>query len=327
VNALVAEQTELLGQVRKCFSPDCIIESIEQFKGGARKQVFFLKLNDPNTECALYIWNDETHYFSEREEAGFEEGQTDTEAPELFIQNTRFLQDLGFNVPRLLYAGILNDGQHFAFVEKIDSSNFRTFATTASPAAVQTVLEQIRAQLAKLHAITRAYPGPLTAEASTQSQLPADKILARALLEIKATAETHPQIAEHKERVTSKLQSLRAQLEPRATYCLIHGELAKEHTLVRQADQTVCFVDIEGLHFFDLEFEYSFLRMVYSAEEYAQLARTDLDPARMAFYKFAMHVSLVYAGSRFMMRGFHDQAFAEHLFTHHFAQILKSLDA
>ncbi len=117
---------------------------------------------------------------------------------------------------------------------------------------------------------------------------------------------------------------MRAPLAPRSTYHLIHGELAGGHVLVQQSDQAVYFVDIEGIHFADLEFEHTFLQLIYAAD-YRTLARPDLDPARMAFYKFAMHVSLVYAGSCFMARGFHDQAWAERLFTGHLAHVLNSL--
>jgi hypothetical protein len=111
---------------------------------------------------------------------------------------------------------------------------------------------------------------------------------------------------------------------------LLHGELAGSHVLVRQSDQAVnevdavYFVDIEGIHFADLESEHTFLQLIYGAD-YHFLARPDLDPARMAFYKFAMHVSLVYAGSCFLLRGFHDLPWAERLYTGHLAQVLHSL--
>jgi len=100
--------------------------------------------------------------------------------------------------------------------------------------------------------------------------------------------------------------------------------LAGSHVLVRESDQAVYFIDIEGIHFGDLESEHTFLQLIYGAD-YSYLVRADLDPARMAFYKFAMHVSLVYAGSCFMLRGFHDQAWAESLFKGHFARVLNSL--
>ena len=94
---------------------------------------------------------------------------------------------------------------------------------------------------------------------------------------------------------------------------------------MRECDQAVYFVDIEGIHFADLEFEHTFLQWVHAAADYHSLTRTDLDPARMAFYKFAMHVSLVYAGSCFMLRGFHDMPWAERLFTRNVSQVLNSL--
>src|SRR5690606_34809552 len=116
-----------------------------------------------------------------------------------------------------------------------------------------------------------------------------------------------------------------AQLTPRSTYHLLHGELAGNHVLVRAKDHAVYFIDIEGIHFADLESEHTFLQMIYGEADYRYLTRSNLDPARMAFYKFAMHVSLAYAGSCFMLRGFHDLAWAEGLFRRNVREMLESL--
>ena len=70
--------------------------------------------------------------------------------------------------------------------------------------------------------------------------------------------------------------------------------------------------------------EHTFLQLICGAD-YHYLARADLGAGRMAFYKLAMHVSLAYAGSCFMLRGFYDQSWAEAFFKGHLAHVLNSL--
>jgi len=321
---MTIDQREVLVHVRQCFSATCAIERFEQLKGGARKQVFLLTLRNPSTQCIMYLWQNAANYFAERVAGGFEETQSDEKAPALFLINTNYLLAQGVNVPRVLYTGKVAAGQHFAFVEQIRGADFDRFAATASVSARQAVLTHIGAQLATLHAQQRTYPGGLEDAPSTQFKPPQDTTLARAFLELNATAEARPAVAEYQTQISEKLQTLHAQLAPRPIYHLLHGELAGSHVLVRESDQAVYFIDIEGIHFGDLESEHTFLQLIYGAD-YSYLVRADLDPARMAFYKFAMHVSLVYAGSCFMLRGFHDQAWAESLFKGHFARVLNSL--
>jgi hypothetical protein len=259
---MTLNQTEVLFQVRLCFGTACNIESFRQFKGGARKQVYFLRLSHPNTQCVMYIWNNEANYFAERVAGGFEETQTDEQAPALFLSNTPYLLENGVNVPQLLYSGTVDSGHHFAFVEQIIGSDFNAFAATASDPERQAVLRQISAQLARLHALPRVYPGALQAGPDDQYKLPQDAILDRAFLEVEATAEAQLLVAEHRQQIRDKLQALWAQISPRSTYHLVHGELAGSHVLVRERDQTVYFVDIEGLHCADLEFEHTFRQWV-----------------------------------------------------------------
>ncbi len=121
--------------VRQHFGAACAIESLVQFKGGARKQVFFLKLRNPNTQCVMNLWHNAENYFAERVAGGFEETQTDENAPALFLTNTHYLLEQGVNVPRVLHAGTVDAGQRFAFVEQIVGADFNKFAATASASA------------------------------------------------------------------------------------------------------------------------------------------------------------------------------------------------
>ncbi|MFE0537816.1 hypothetical protein ACFW20_27690 [Streptomyces nigra] len=55
---------------------------------------------------------------------------------------------------------------------------------------------------------------------------------------------------------------------------------------------TPVLIDIEGLMYFDVEWEHVFLRLRFG-ERYPALARPGLDPNRLDLYALATHLSLV----------------------------------
>lgn len=317
-------EREVLQPLRQVFGNRCEIAGVEQFKHGARKQVFFIDLKQPQDRCVLYIWHDLNHYFSERE--GIDTTQSDASAPTLFKVNAAYLLKNSINVPRIYHMGQLASGYDFALVEFIAGGNFTEFATDASPSARNTVLKQIGAMTRKLNHTQRDYPGTLLDISSQQSQSCIEITLQRALLELAAASETHKNVAKHKMRIEHKLRELSAHLAPRTTYHLIHGELGLEHILIRKADQTVYFIDIDGLKFFDVEVEHAFMKVRFSTPIYEQyFMREDLDIARMEFYEFALYVSFIYAGTRFILKNYEDQEWAQGLFSSNLAKVLKSL--
>ncbi|MEZ4712738.1 MAG: phosphotransferase [Caldilineaceae bacterium] len=319
------EPSELLVHLQQCFGVKCQLVDATRFRGGARKQVYFLMLHNPDTSCVLYLWHNTDNYFAERVAAGFEETQSDDKAPALFLAHTHLLQNHGVNTPAVLQTGKLANGHHFALVERIEGGDFDNFIASATPIERRDVCKRIHDQLIRMHGLTRSYPGLPHEPFTDHHELPQDRALQRALLEVHATAAAEAVVAARKAEICARLQALHAQVTPRTSYSLLHGELPGGHVLVRSSDQTVYFVDIEGIHFGDLESEHTFLNWVYAAEDYQYFARPDLEPARMTFYKFAMHISLTYAGFCFTRRGFHDQAWAQRLFKRNLHEVLQQL--
>lgn len=316
---------EITLYIRECFGSDAQIIHIEPFRGGARKLVYFLDVMNPNLSCVLYVWNDETHYFTEREDAGFEDHQMDANAPRYFLTNIRYLLDNAISVPKLFHHGKLQSGHDFAVVERVKGQLLKSFLET-QPDARAHVLEKASTEIRKLHGKQRHYRGTLLDEYAQKAPLSSEDTVNRALLELRVTAESYPSVAEKRDQIITRLNTLRDRLLPRGDYyTLLHGELAP-HILVRDGDFQVYFVDIDGLHFGDLESEHTFLHWYYGDDAYAYFKRLDLDPARLAFYKLAMHISFVYAGSRFMLKDFHDQAFARYLFDRNWDAILAILE-
>ena len=81
----------------------------------------------------------------------------------------------------------------------------------------------------------------------------------------------------------------------------------------------------EGIGFGDLESEHAFLRWRFSEADYRYLARDDLDQDRLAYYKLRMHVSLVYAGSRLLLRGYSAKELAQQILSGNLAELRRLL--
>jgi aminoglycoside phosphotransferase (APT) family kinase protein len=305
------------------FGQTCHLERVEVFKAGARKQVYFLDLTLPNMRCAMYIWHDLNNYFTEREAF---ETQSDTQAPLLFNANLALFERLGIRTPNVYRFGQLETGYAFALIEYISAKNFTAFSQSASPEARDTVLKRIGSMLLTLNNEQRPFPGTVLAEASLQFVPCSDGILERALLELRVSASHHAVVAQHFERIDTKLRTMSSELQPRTSYRLIHGELGPEHILIAQENDEPCFIDIEGAHFFDVEAEHALLSYRFGLDLYqTYFQRDDLDQDRMRFYRFALLVSFVFAGSRFLAKNFHDQEWAQGLFDHSLEQVLASL--
>ena len=113
----------------------------------------------------------------------------------------------------------------------------------------------------------------------------------RALGHLSAAAARVDRLAAAHDRVAAHLRELRDAVTPRQTYVLVHGELGGDHVLVSRAGEPV-LIDIEGLTFFDVEWEHAWLRMRFR-DAYESLDAVDLDPARLELYRYAQVISLI----------------------------------
>jgi hypothetical protein len=91
----------------------------------------------------------------------------------------------------------------------------------------------------------------------------------------------------------------------RRDYRLIHGELGPEHLLLDR-DGIPVIIDIEGLMFFDLEWEHVFLKIRFGPH-YRLVQRPGLDESRMELYTLAMCLSLVAGPLRLLDGDFPDR--------------------
>lgn len=321
----VVSAKEVTEHARQVFGASCGCESLTAFVAGVRKQTFVAQLRDPSLRVLVIVWQNLGHYFREREAAGFEESQSDVVAPERFRAHTEQLLGLGIPVPPLLYSARLDSGHAMAFVQWIDGLDFERFVGEASPGERVVVMERLRAAINHLHVVERDFPGSLSAGRLESFVSPEDESMAVAEVEVTSVAATHREMGAIAPRILDHLRVLHAQVKPRSRFRLLHGELDPSHILIRRSDHAIFLVDLEGVQFGDVEAEHAFLRWRFAPEDYALLDRADLDPARLAFYTFRMHVSLVYAASRLLMGGHPARNLASEMFAANLAEVHAAL--
>jgi hypothetical protein len=115
--------------------------------------------------------------------------------------------------------------------------------------------------------------------------------LEHALVNIATAVPRDTRAAEGEAMLEEKLRTLHAALEPRAELGVVHGELCAEHTLVGPDGEPV-IIDIEGLMYTDIEVEHCWMRMRFGPH-YEALRNPDLDPRRVKYYQYVMHLDLV----------------------------------
>ncbi|MFE0154454.1 hypothetical protein ACFWY5_45435 [Nonomuraea sp. NPDC059007] len=140
------------------------------------------------------------------------------------------------------------------------------------------------------------------------------EIRGRALRDLEEAAERDGRISAAAGALGDRLRELAGRVTPRAEYGLIHGELGPDRVLV-DGDGHAVLIDIEGLMYFDVEWEHVFLRLRFG-ERYAALSRPGLDPRRLDLFMLATRLSLVAGPLRLLDGDFPDRSFmlmiAEH---------------
>ncbi|GGM27804.1 MULTISPECIES: phosphotransferase [Micromonospora] len=292
-----ADAETLTPVIREVFGTDRLITAVDRLVNGTKKGVYRITLDDA-TSAIAYVWNAGEDYW----DGLLPDGHDDPSNPfahasgiDYFEAATRRLEAVGARSPQLLLADRSKDRYpaDVAVTEDVRGGTLESLLERDPDAGRQT-LAQLSDMLRGMH----TYQAPAFGRVAwiDSGGAPPDTTceqayLERALVNIATAVPRDARAAEAEAILEEKLRTLHAALDPRAEYGVVHGELCAEHTLVGPDGEPV-IIDIEGLMYTDIEVEHCWMRMRFGPH-YAALDNPDLDPQRIKYYQYVMHLDLV----------------------------------
>ncbi|MEU9508825.1 phosphotransferase [Micromonospora sp. NPDC048170] len=312
---------------RAAFGRGRVLVSAERLRGGTKKGVYRLTLDDGSTGVA-YVWHPREDYWPAQAVPAPDDPFGHATGAGLFAAAHREFTAAGVRVPRLLLApaATLLPGE-VAVVEDVRGGTLQDLRWR-DPRRAEAVLARLGDAVRRMHARRRAGSGRPGSGRPGSDGPKAGRavqriIFARALRDLSEAAARVERIAAARDRLAATLAERYAAVAPRSRYGLIHGELGPDHVLVDDRDHPV-LVDIEGAMFLDVEWEHAFLELRFG-DAYPALAVAGLDEDRLCLYRLALHLSLVAGPLRLLDGDFPDRAGMRAIVAHNVARALDQL--
>ncbi|MFF7866879.1 phosphotransferase [Streptomyces qaidamensis] len=285
--------TDLAPLARAALGPGRTLTGVERLRGGTKKGVYRLILDDDSSAVA-YVWSADEDYWD----------GPDPDPRDVFSHGTGLglftaahdrLAAAGVRTPRLRFA----DSTHThlpadaAVVEDLTGGSLED-ALARDPDGAPQALERMAELLATLHSHTGPRFGKVAVVddgGSSYGVSCEQRITEGALRSVAEAAARDPRAAAARRELEEEIHALAAEVRPRDRHTLIHGELGADHVLLTPGGQPA-LIDIEGLMYFDVEHEHVFLRLRFGPH-YDALRAPGLDGARLRLYRLAMHIGLV----------------------------------
>ncbi|MGK5679266.1 phosphotransferase family protein [Actinoplanes sp. URMC 104] len=280
---------DVTGLVAEQFGSDRRVTMLERLAGGTKKGVYRLRLDDGQA-AILYVWAAAENYWPASETVP-DDPFTDATGAELFTVNSAALTRAGARVPELLMVdrGRRHLDADLVLAEDLTGGTLEALMER-DPRAAAGPLAELGAMLRRMHTTYGPEWGRL-ATSTPQRRTPEEMILARALGHLAQAAPRDQRLEAARPRIEEHLRALRGRVAARREFALVHGELGPDHVLLGPAGEPV-LIDIEGVTFFDAEWEHAFLQLRFGPA-YALLGPVDLDPRRLEFYRFAQVIGLI----------------------------------
>jgi len=323
-----ADIEDLSGLVRDALGAGCRVVTVDRLRGGSKKGVYRVRLDGTRTASVIvYSWAEAENFWPGAREADPADPFAPASGLVAFLAAQRSLDGLGVRVPRI---HLVDDSRRrypadVAVVEDVSGGTLEALFAT-DPARAAKALGGLAEMLEVMHRHQGQYYGrvDLLEQGGSVSEVSCERrVLDRALRDLEEAAGRDGRIAAARAALRHRLQELTDQVSPRTEYGLIHGELGPDHVLL-DTDGHPVLIDIEGLMYFDVEWEHVFLQLRFG-EQYTALARPGLDPQRLALYMLAMRLSLVAGPLRLLDRGFPDRAFMQGIAKHNANEALALL--
>ncbi|MET8148143.1 phosphotransferase family protein [Actinoplanes sp. NPDC049668] len=266
------------------------LAALDRLTGGTKKGVYRLRLDD-RTTVILYVWAADENYRPPSPTIP-DDPFTDASGADLFAAAHAALTAAGVRVPHLLMLDCSARylGADIALVEDVGGLTLETLMER-DPAAAAAPLSSLGDALKRMHTTFGPHHGKLAAVEQGTARRTEDIIVDRALGHLGATAARDDRLADAAERIAAHIHRLRDTVPAREEYALVHGELGPDHVLVTPSGEAAV-IDIEGLAYFDVEWEHAWLEMRFG-DAYPALGSVDLDPHRLELYRYAQVLSLI----------------------------------
>lgn len=313
-------RVSLASVARAAFGEERRLVAASRLRGGSKKGVYRLLFDDDTTAIA-YIWAAAENYWPGAQTSGpgdLADPLSDANGIDLFEAAHRRLDALGVRTPGVRLAD--RSRRHYpadiAVVEDVPGENLEELLRHRPRDAAE-ILTRLATALGRMRRHTRPAFGKVAmieAGGIPPHHSCEQVVHERALGDLAEAAARDERIARVRDRVEDTIDALAAAVRPRSEYGVIHGELGPDHVLVDRSGEPV-LIDIEGLMYFDVEWEHAFLRMRFG-EHYRRLHADGLDERRLRFYALALRLSLVAGPLRLLDGDFPDRdammAIAEH---------------
>jgi hypothetical protein len=313
---------DLLGVVRAAFGERDLV-SVERLRGGSKKGVYRLVLDDRTTSIA-YVWNADENYWPEA--ASQEESDPFGHASglDLFEAAHAALSSIAVRVPRVVMVDRSRSllAGEVAVLEDVRGGTLEALGER-DPRRAGRVLARLGDVVRAMHGSRRDRYGRPGADRAGSTDPVEQVVLRRALGHLAEAAAGVERIAVAEHRLRDLLHERHAAVAPRTEYGFIHGELGPDHVLVDDRDEPV-LIDIEGAMFFDVEWEHAFLELRFGSR-YSCLRRDDLDGDRLRFYRLALSLSLVAGPLRLLGGDFPDRPVMLEIVEHNVGRTLAQL--
>ncbi|GAA1118718.1 phosphotransferase family protein [Nocardiopsis metallicus] len=289
--------------VGRALRGEVTVSGLERLRGGTKKGVYRLELAQGSSVIA-YVWGAAENFWPQ-DMCSSPDPDSDpfahADGVDLFVGASQALESLGVRSPRvhLVERAHPELNADVAIAEDVRGSTLEEHLAHGDPDLVGRVLGRLGEALAAMAVPVQTGVGkvsrPLLHDRSCESV-----VLDRALVDVAEGARRRPELARVAPRLERRLGEFFDRVEARPEHGVIHGELGPDHVLVDEGENPV-LIDIEGLMYFDAEWEHTFLRLRFG-DLYEHLERPGLDPARMDLYMLAHHLSLV-AGPLRLLEG------------------------
>ncbi|MEV6872104.1 phosphotransferase [Amycolatopsis sp. NPDC051128] len=296
---------ELSGVVRAAFGERGLV-SVERLRGGSKKGVYRLVLDDRTTSIA-YVWNADEDYWPDAATQDRSDPFGHASGLDLFETAHAALSSIGVRIPRVVMVDRSRSllAGEVAVLEDVRGGTLEALCER-DPRRAGRVSARLGEVVRAMHDSRRDRYGRPGADRAGGTDPVERIVLRRALGHLGEAAARVDRIAAVEDRLLGLVHDRYAAVAPRTEYGLIHGELGPDHVLVDDCDEPV-LIDIEGVMFFDVEWEHMFLELRFGSG-YSHFRRDDLDGDRVRFYRLAMYLSLVAGPLRLLDGDFPDRS-------------------